>query len=481
MADADDIEVEVGSASEGEAQERDSALIEQISLTANKSIYNNAKASKRALSRRSQSEMAPANAADVGGAESARPAGARAKTKGGGFFVCCGGRADVEGDGAAVVRDPKKDVSYSVVNAIGEGGFSRVMLVRAKSGHIDVQADKPLAMKVIPKSHLRQAGDAFMAATMLEREILANQSNPFLVRLYHSFQERDRLVLVMEYYPAGSLHMHVNVALKERQRGEQRTGFGEARARFYTAEVASAIAHLHANAVVHRDLKLENVLMAGSGHVAVSDFGAAKQLRREPSGALGTTTTVVGTPAYMAPEILLNVPYGVGCDWWALGVMLFTMLEGRLPFDAPNEAKMLWRIVKAKPHYPEGVHESTAALLRALLQKRPETRLASFDTLRTHAFFASIDWDDLAALRVPPPFVPTLDDDDDMRYVPDRVSETGAALPATPYKKGDSMRKLFRNFSHRGSFGAGAATPKGTGGEPDGAFDEPAPTPGAPV
>ena len=291
------------------------------------------------------------------------------------------------------------------------------------------------------------------------------------VRLYHSFQERDRLVLVMEYYPAGSLHMHVNVAMKDRSREpaerRARPGFDEGRARFYLAEIASAIAHLHANAVVHRDLKLENVLMAGSGHVAVSDFGAAKQLPRVPGGALGTTTTVVGTPAYMAPEILLNMPYGVGCDWWALGVMLFTMLEGRLPFDAPNEAKMLWRIVKAKPHYPEGVQEPTSEVLRALLQKRPETRLASFDALRAHAFFASIDWDALAELRVEPPFVPTLDDVDDMRYVPDRVSSHGADLPPTPYKKGDSMRKLFRNFSHRGSFGAGAESPTGASAADD--------------
>ena len=116
---------------------------------------------------------------------------------------------------------------------------------------------------------------------------------------------------------------------------------------------------------------------------------------------------------------------------------------------------------------PEGVQEPTSEVLRALLQKRPETRLASFDALRAHAFFASIDWDALAELRVEPPFVPTLDDVDDMRYVPDRVSSHGADLPPTPYKKGDSMRKLFRNFSHRGSFGAGAESPTGASAADD--------------
>ena len=111
--------------------------------------------------------------------------------------------------------------------------------------------------QIIPKSHLRAAGDAFMAATFLERDIMSAEKagrNPFLVQLYHAFQEKDRLVMVMEYYQAGSLHMHVNISLKE-----ERRGFTEPRACFYLAEVASAIEHLHSYSVIHRDLKLENV------------------------------------------------------------------------------------------------------------------------------------------------------------------------------------------------------------------------------
>tara|TARA_B100000683_G_scaffold103228_1_gene101905 strand:- start:115 stop:504 length:390 start_codon:yes stop_codon:yes gene_type:complete len=91
---------------------------------------------------------------------------------------------------------------------------------------------------------------------MLERNILGEFDHPLLLRLYHSFQERDKLVLVVAYCPGGSLHTHVNISLKEDGRG-----FDEHRAAFYVAEIAQAIAHLHSHGIVHRDLKLENVLV----------------------------------------------------------------------------------------------------------------------------------------------------------------------------------------------------------------------------
>ncbi|EGB06613.1 hypothetical protein AURANDRAFT_29034 [Aureococcus anophagefferens] len=270
-----------------------------------------------------------------------------------------------------------------MLHLVGEGGFSKVLLVRAKSGHLSGPNGKGVyAAKIIPKAHLKSAGESFIKATMLERNILGEFDHPFLLKLYHSFQEKDKLVLVVDYCPGGSLHTHVNISLREDGRG-----FGEARAAFYVAEIGLGIAHLHSHGIIHRDLKLENVLMHASGHCAVSDFGASKR-------------SIVGTPAYMAPEMLLAQPYDFAVDWWALGVLFFTMLKGRLPFDAAEEDKMLW---PSKPRYDPDWAPETLDVLRSMLQKRPTTRLSSLKTLGHAKLYASYDWAKLEACKIPPP------------------------------------------------------------------------------
>lgn len=394
-------------------------------------------------------------------------------------------------------RDPTSKVSYNIEHLIGEGGFSKVLLVRAKSGHIDLHlngaSQKPSALtgeqditengkvyaaKIIPKSHLKSAGDSFIKATMLERNILGKFHHPFLLKLYHAFQERDRLILVIDYCPGGSLHTHVNISLREKG-----TGFDEERAAFYVSEIALAIAHLHKHGIVHRDLKLENVLMYRSGHCAVSDFGASKRIKpMDPescsagktrghaptaptdsscdAGDMGGdiapivthTKSIVGTPAYMAPEMLLTQPYDFSVDWWALGVVLFTMLKGRLPFDAPEEEKMLWRIVKSKPRYDPNWSQPLLDVLRALLQKRPTTRLSSLRALSKHELYRDTQWRALENLEIKPPYIPSFNTDNDTKYLPKRIAETALPTMSLEYKKGDSMKKLFKKFSHRGSF-----------------------------
>ena len=291
---------------EATGSDADAKLMNLIAETAQKSSYNNSR--RRGL-------------APPGEPRAASQSASQAPKKRGG---CCGGAGDVaagsrEPDGDSVLRDPTSRVSYNVLHLVGEGGFSKVLLVRAKSGHVG--GKDVYAAKIIPKAHLKSAGESFIKATMLERNILGEFDHPFLLKLYHSFQEKDKLVLVVDYCPGGSLHTHVNISLREAG-----SGFTEQRAAFYVSEVALGVAHLHSRGIVHRDLKLENVLMHASGHCAVSDFGASKRLapvsmrlcraggqavpnppKLEPSKSLIKTETksIVGTPAYMAPEMLL--------------------------------------------------------------------------------------------------------------------------------------------------------------------------------
>ena len=480
MADLD------GGTADASGTEEDQKILNLISQTAKKSSYNNSR----------RQGLDPDTGAKVGGGgEAASSSGAsslgkpRAKKRG--SFLCgCGsaleavdeGAGEKRGDDEGVLRDPANAASYNILHLVGEGGFSKVLLVRAKSGHCNVVGQGVYAAKIIPKAHLKSAGESFIKATMLERNILGEFDHPFLLKLYHSFQEKDKLVLVVDYCPGGSLHTHVNISLREEGKG-----FDEAKAAFYVAEIGLGIAHLHSHGIIHRDLKLENVLMHGDGHVAVSDFGASKRVQAlplgdcragnqpvAPSGAppraaevqaglapvqtgpapplLAQTKSIVGTPAYMAPEMLLAQPYDFAVDWWALGVLFFTMLKGRLPFDAAEEDKMLWRIVKSKPRYDPNWNATTMEVLRAMLQKRPTTRLVNLKTLGKATLYADYDWVKLEARQIPPPYVPKLQADNDRRYVPKRIAEAAVPDKKLDYKKGDSMQKLFRKFSHRTSF-----------------------------
>ena len=454
--------------------------------TPGRNTYDNAKKETKGkrMSAREEGDAAAAEAEKIA-ADAAR----RRKKKGG----CCGGGADdvvarkkfakpgdlpgaSRGGGGddgggddervfgaeddAVLKDPSGGASYKIKKVIGEGGFSRVLLVEALGGHAKAGL---FAAKIIPKSHLKLAGDSFIKATMLERDLLAGVAHPFVLGLYHSFQEKDRLVMVVDFCQGGSVHYHVNIAVKATGRG-----LDEKRSKFYVAEIALGLSQLHLFGIVHRDLKLENVLVKRSGHIAICDFGTSKTLKRtatdgggggggDARGSQPFTRSIIGTPAYMAPEMLLEQPYNYSVDWWALGVAFFTMLKAKLPFDGGRhreEEKMLWRIVKSRPRYDPDWSPKTREALQLLLQKLPKTRVSSLAALKALDLYAGFDWASAEAEALEPPFVPDLRADDDMAYVPKKY--TTAPLPKrgdVPYKKGDSMRKLFRNFSHRGAFG----------------------------
>lgn len=369
----------------------------------------------------------------------------------------CAGRAlepeaEPDFDNDAELRDPR-GATYVIDKMIGEGGFSKVLMVRAKDGHRAENDSAVFAAKIIPKAHLKMAGDSFVRATMLERNILGDVGHPFILKLYHAFQEKDRLVLIVDFCVGGSVHYHVNLAVKQTGKG-----LDELRAGFYVAEIALALAYLHKHGIVHRDLKLENVLLKASGHIVICDFGTSKLLRPvdDTKKKLPThTKSIIGTPAYMAPEMLLEQPYNFSVDWWALGVTLFTCLRAKLPFDGGrnnDEEKMLWRIVKSRPRYDPNWTEPMHDILQALLQKLPKTRILNLDAFKQAELYKYMDWDALESERLPPPYVPQLKSKSDTAYIPHKY--VNAALPSrtdVPYKKGDSMKKLFRDFSHRSS------------------------------
>ena len=206
---------------------------------------------------------------------------------------------------------------FDLLKVVGKGAFGKVMLVRKKA---NAGAGQIYAMKVLKKSVISAKGQ--VEHTKSERSILCEIRHPYIVRLRFAFQSDDKLYLVTDYYNGGSLFYHLR---KSR-------AFSEERAKFYAAELLSALDHLHQQHIIYRDLKLENVLMDNVGHIALTDFGLSKQNIDLTGGA----TTFCGTAEYIAPELLKGQKYSAPVDWWSFGILLFEMMHGRTPFYDKN-------------------------------------------------------------------------------------------------------------------------------------------------
>lgn len=224
----------------------------------------------------------------------------------------------------------------------------------------------------------------------------------------------------MPYVNGGDLYFHVK---SDKQ-------FSEDRMRFYAAQIVLALGYLHSHGVIYRDLKLENLLLDREGHIKVADFGLCK----EDITYGGTTNTFCGTPEYIAPEVIEDNDYGRQVDWWALGVVMYEMVFGRLPFFNQNREVLCEMIVREKVHFRRSISRELQDILSRLLEKSPSKRLGSgpgdYKEIQAHDFFAPINWNDLAKRKVPPPFKPLVTSETDTRYFDSEF--TGESVELTP-------------------------------------------------
>lgn len=275
---------------------------------------------------------------------------------------------------------------FHILRVVGQGSFGKVFLVTKKG-------DGVFAMKVMRKDTIIKKNHVdYMRA---ERDILTKVLHPFIVQLRYSFQTKSKLYLVLDFINGGHLFFHL-----------YRHGiFREDQARLYTAEIVSAVSHLHTNGIVHRDLKPENILMDADGHVMLTDFGMSKEIDE-----LGRSNSLCGTVEYMAPEILLGKGHNKDADWWSVGILLYEMLTGKAPFTHTNRKKLQEKIIKEKVKLPPFLTSEAHSLLKGLLQKDPSARLGSGpngdNQIKSHKWFRSINWKKLEARELEPKFKP---------------------------------------------------------------------------
>ena len=154
--------------------------------------------------------------------------------------------------------------------------------------------------------------------TLLEKEIMMELTHPFLVSMDYVFQSETRLYFIMPFIRGGELYQ---IFLENKR-------FEEDVVRFFAAQIILAIGELHKNGFMHRDLKLENVMMEEDGYLKVIDYGLAKNF----SPGSDFATSFCGTPDYIAPEMIEGKGHDFSVDWWAVGVMIYEMRIGVTPF-----------------------------------------------------------------------------------------------------------------------------------------------------
>ncbi|CAN0904712.1 Serine/threonine-protein kinase 38-like [Linum grandiflorum] len=322
---------------------------------------------------------------------------------------------------------------FEPLTMIGKGAFGEVRICREKStGHV-------YAMKKLKKSEMLRRGQ--VEHVKAERNLLAEVDSNCIVKLYCSFQDEEYLYLVMEYLPGGDM-----MTLLMRK-----DTLTEDEARFYVGETVLAIESIHKHNYIHRDIKPDNLLLDKHGHMKLSDFGLCKPLdctnlqekdftaSNKLSGALqsdGRPTvprrtqqeqlqhwqrnrrmlaySTVGTPDYIAPEVLLKKGYGMECDWWSLGAIMYEMLVGYPPFYSDEPMSTCRKIVNWKTHlkFPEEARLSPEAkdlICRLLCNVEQRLGTKGAHEIKAHPWFEGVEWDKLYQMRAA--FIPEVNDE----------------------------------------------------------------------
>ncbi|KAL7877444.1 hypothetical protein SRHO_G00040870 [Serrasalmus rhombeus] len=319
---------------------------------------------------------------------------------------------------------------FELLKVLGQGSYGKVFLVRKIKGSDTGQL---YAMKVLKKATLKVRD---RVRSKMERDILAEVNHPFIVKLHYAFQTEGKLYLILDFLRGGDLFTRLSKEVM----------FTEEDVKFYLAELALALDHLHSLGIIYRDLKPENILLDEEGHIKITDFGLSKEAIDHDKRAY----SFCGTIEYMAPEVVNRRGHTQSADWWSFGVLMFEMLTGSLPFQGKDRKETMALILKAKLGMPQFLSPEVQSLLRALFKRNPSNRLGAgpdgVEEIKRHHFFATIDWNKLYRKEIKPPFKPAVGrPEDTFHFDPEFTSRTPTDSPGVPPSA--NAHQLFRGFS----------------------------------
>ena len=306
---------------------------------------------------------------------------------------------------------------------VGRGAFGEVRVCKNKNN------GKIVALKKLFKEEMHNKNQIIHVRT--EKAFLQLANHDHIVELYSSFQDEKFLYLEMEFLLGGDLMSQLI----------KKDIFTEYEAKFYCAQIISAIEYIHSKKCIHRDIKPDNILIDKQGNIKLSDFGLSKTFdkniyqidsqlhqnginldlkhitKSRKKRILAFST--VGTPDYIAPEVFGDQGYGPEVDWWSLGAILFEMVIGYPPFYSENSKETCKKIINFKKFlkYPPNVKVSEEVKdLMSKLMNDVDKRIGynGSEEIKRHPWFKGIDWNNLKLMKAP--FIPKTTNDYDTKY-----------------------------------------------------------------
>jgi tRNA A-37 threonylcarbamoyl transferase component Bud32 len=261
--------------------------------------------------------------------------------------------------------------SFQIIEEIGSGSFGTVYKV-IKNDSKQIFAMKKLSKKVLTRKKV-------LKYAISESKIMKELDHPFILSLHYSFECSNYLYLVLEYCPGGDLECLLESG-----------PVSESRARFYLGQIILGLEYLHDHDIVYRDLKPANVLIDSQGYIKLADFGLAKSITDNEEAI----STLIGSPAYISPEILCYEKISKASDLYSFGIVMHEILAGVIPFEEFDLCKLFHSIKTSGFTLSKSLSLDAKDLISRMINRKTFNRL-SIDKIKNHQFFKGLDWEKL--------------------------------------------------------------------------------------